>query len=105
MFFSLSPSALIDANTSGSFKHTQTPIKLQAINEGDEVETIPTEFGVTSLDVTACLNADTNITGTASTIADAFIDSKLTLKLGCIDGSLTASPHFFITDGTNVTYK
>ncbi len=80
-----------------------------------QVESIPSELyltapaatGIHDIPLTACLVAttviDDSIAGTG-TIASADI-ANTTYNIGCIDGSLSASPHFFLDDGVRIIKK
>lgn len=103
----------------GSFQTTGVTLDTNTtrIQEGVDVESIPSEFVITTtpryLDLTACAAATndlsdyeigdttptTGIIATTSTIGDATYD------LGCIDGSLNNAPVFWMgqTGGTIIT--
>ena len=62
--------------------------------------------GIHDIPLAGCNAAGTQITATLTTgtVAYATIGST-TYGIGCVDGSLTASPHFFLHDSAKVIYK
>ena len=94
---------------SGSVTDTNTPAEYKKIEEGSEVETIPSEFGVTELDLASnCADSNKTIpsvgnTGGAAIGGDLDETVKIgntTYKLGCIDGNLNSAPKFYLYDAT-----
>jgi len=89
-----------EPTAAGSVK-SATATKYNTITEGVQVESIPTELGTTTIPLTSCATAGTTPTAGSNTIASASI-AGTTYNIGCIDSDLSASPKFFLDNGTNI---
>jgi prepilin-type N-terminal cleavage/methylation domain-containing protein len=114
-------------NAKGSVKHTETAAVAKysslfdtetaiAANQADaQIVLIPVELttnadGVTGVGTThdiplgGCADAGTPIAVGVGRIASAKI-SDIIYNIGCIDGSISISPHFFLDDGSQILTK
>jgi len=94
-------------SANGSVKSSNTPAQYKKIEEGEEVDTIPSEFPITTdpreLDLaTNCADANSTMpdigdaTPTEGVIATSVTLGDSTYDLGCIDGDINTAPRFWL---------
>ena len=104
----------------GSVKYNLLPAKLDTIIGSEtsvaanedfaQVEIIPSELttGITNnaeIELsTNCLDANATVSATSTGVASGVI-ANTTYTIICKDGSLSASPHFYLSDGSNIITK
>jgi type II secretory pathway pseudopilin PulG len=99
-----------EPSANGSVKNASAS-KYNTITEGVQVEVIPTELGTTTINLTACADANATMpaigdsTPTTGVIATSATIGDSTYKIGCIDSDLNSAPRFWLgkTGGKVIT--
>ncbi len=82
------------------------PLNTAGTNIGDaQVESIPTELNTHNIPLASCTAAGTpatDLNGTRTGMVATATIANTIYDILCVDGSLTASPHFYLSNGTTL---
>jgi prepilin-type N-terminal cleavage/methylation domain-containing protein len=85
------------------FDKDATSIGSASTNDAN-IETIPSELGDHDIALASCLDANATVAANSASIGSATI-AGTTYTIICKDGSLSASPHFYLSNGTSIITK